>query len=399
MHVVFVGYTEFQRDPRIRRQVNALLSAGARVTVVALPGSAGPPRSGLRVIEVDARRERGASIAAYVRGYGAFIRGARRAVATLVKAGDVDLVQTANMPDSVILAATPARERGIPIIHDIHDTMPELFREKFHGWKRAVLPLIAMQERMAVRRARIVLVTHHVVRDVLAGRGLPREKMRVVLNGVDPGLFPPIACAPEGPPFRLVYHGTMAHRHGLDLAVEAVSALRNSGLDVRLDLLGPGDAVPDLHALIAARGLGDVVRIYEPRAQHLVRDWSHGAHLAVCPMRQNSSTDLMVPTKVMEYLMLGLPVIATATLSTTHYFDDESVMLVAPDSAPALADAIREALADPAGRARRRKAGLGLAERWSWDLQQHDYLAAVREAVNGERPVARPASDACLREV
>jgi glycosyltransferase involved in cell wall biosynthesis len=399
MHVVIVGYTEFQRDPRIRRQVNALLTAGERVTVVALPGSVGEPRSGLTVIEIDARRERGSSLSAYLRGYGAFIRGARRTVATLVAQGDVDLVQTANMPDSVILAATPAHRHGVPIIHDIHDTMPELFREKFHGWKRALLPLITLQERTAVRRARLVLVTHHVVRDVLAGRGHPRAKLRVVLNGVDPTLFAPIERAPEGPPFRLVYHGTMAHRHGLDLAVEAVAALRRSGTDVRLDLMGPGDAVPDLRALVAARGLDEVVHIFEPRAQHLVRDWVTGAHLAVCPMRRNASTDLMVPTKVMEYLMLGLPVIATTTLSTTHYFDDQSVLLVAPDSASALADAIRAALADQAGRARRRAAGLLVAERWSWDRQQHDYLAAVREAVRGERPQSSPASDACLREV
>jgi glycosyltransferase involved in cell wall biosynthesis len=64
------------------------------------------------------------------------------------------------------------------------------------------------------------------------------------------------------------------------------------------------------------------------------------ADAGVVPTRSGVFTDGLLPTKLMEFVAMGTPVIASRTPMVASYFDDDMVQFFAPGDAHALAEAI-----------------------------------------------------------
>jgi glycosyltransferase involved in cell wall biosynthesis len=87
---------------------------------------------------------------------------------------------------------------------------------------------------------------------VLVKRGVPDRKTFVSMNVPDPRTFHSTEAADHvspGDALHLVYHGTMAHRLGVDLLISAVARLRRRIPGVTLHLWGKGDDLSDFQAL------------------------------------------------------------------------------------------------------------------------------------------------------
>ena len=88
---------------------------------------------------------------------------------------------------------------------------------------------LKLQERWAGKFASAVLTVEDRLKDILASRGIPREKIHVLMNLPDDRIFRQRVARPPKPadaPFVIVYHGTLARRLGLDIAIEAVARAR-----------------------------------------------------------------------------------------------------------------------------------------------------------------------------
>ena len=101
-------------------------------------------------------RYRGASRASYVRSYIEFLRPRRRdSPSRRSLSARYDLVIVCTMPDAAILSALPCRLFGSRIVLDIHDTMPELYLDKFEGgrgrYRRAAADGRGTDQRLAGR--------------------------------------------------------------------------------------------------------------------------------------------------------------------------------------------------------------------------------------------------------
>ena len=80
-----------------------------------------------------------------------------------------------------------------------------------------------MQEQFSIWLADKAICVHHPHRDVLVRRGTPPGKLTVLPNVPDPLVFrSENTSTPVDGEFRIVYHGTIAKRLGLDLAVQGV---------------------------------------------------------------------------------------------------------------------------------------------------------------------------------
>jgi glycosyltransferase involved in cell wall biosynthesis len=245
------------------------------------------------------------------------------------------VIHVNTMPDFMVATALLPRLFGARVILDVHDVMPEIYMTKFrlpaHHWK---IRLIRAVEVLAARVSDAVLTAEHPKADLLAEHGVPRDKIRVLLNLPDDALFPLQFVVPEPAlvgseavdphaEFRLVYHGTLTHRLGLDQAVAALDALREELPGLRLQLFGEGDQLPELHRQVDELGLqarvwfSDGFRPIEEIIPELRR-----AHLALLPTRHEVSTDTMLPTKLLEYLACGVPALLTPTATVRHYFGD-----------------------------------------------------------------------------
>lgn len=347
--IAMVAYTHYRTDPRCRREATLAASAGWDVHFYALSDD-GRRRSGtvegITLHQLPMNRYRGSSAAAYVLSYLRFLALAAAAVAAEHERRRFRVVHVNTMPDFMVAAALLPRLRGAKVILDIHDVMPEIYMTKFRvpetHWK---IRLIKAVEVASTRLAHAVLTAEHPKGELLAAHGVPAGKIHVLLNLPDDALFTPQFTLADPfrepadpgaePEFRLIYHGTLAHRLGMDNAVGALPEVLASLPGARLQLFGDGDQLPELHALAGALGVADRVAFSDGFVpiEQIIPDIRR-AHLAVLPTRHEISTDYMLPTKLLEYLAFGIPAIFTPTRTVRHYFGDEHPLFL-PDPTPA----------------------------------------------------------------
>jgi colanic acid biosynthesis glycosyl transferase WcaI len=108
-----------------------------------------------------------------------------------------------------------------------------------------------------------------------------------------------------------------------------------------------------------------------------VANWLLDADIGVVPMWAD-----LVPNKLLEYLMLGIPAITSDCRALRLYLDDSCVVYVPPRDARALAQAIVDLYRDPKRRLSIATNGHeAYQERLSWERSRHDYLSIY--GVNG----------------
>ncbi len=115
--------------------------------------------------------------------------------------------------------------------------------------------------------------------DDLVARGLRRERIRVIHNGVDVEFFAPDAAVERTPEPTFLYLGRLKRYKRIDLAVEAVARLAQEGTPARLVIAGKGDEEPRLRALvdrlgIAARVVFEGFVSEERKRELLRRSWA-----------------------------------------------------------------------------------------------------------------------------
>ena len=311
--ISMVAYTNYERDPRVRRQAEALVEVGHEVVVLARAraGRAGRRSvAGVELVEFPGATNSRLAARGYVLDYLLFFVFVFLHLS--FRPRQYSLVHVNNMPDFLVFAAAVPRLFGRPLIHDVHDLMPELFQEKFGtGERGGWIALLRLQERWAGRYASAVLTVEERLKDILADRGIPREKIEVLMNLPDERIFrerPPVRERPAEAPFVLVYHGTLARRLGLDLALEAVALLRSSIPRLQLRIIGAGEERERLLALRDGLDLSDLVTFSDgfvpvEAIPSLVAD----AHIGLVPLRVSNGTDIMLPTKMLEYVSSRYP--------------------------------------------------------------------------------------------
>ena len=205
--------------------------------------------------------------------------------------------------------------------------------------------------------------------------GTPKRGLvRCVFNGVTAAEFDPITLAADATD--VAYVGEFRHIKGADLLVDAVARLRAGGKPVRLTLAGDGEELGTLKAKVEQHSLNEAVRfIGHVKARF---GFSKGK-LLVVPSRGDS-----MPYVVIEAAAAGIPMVAANVGGIPEIFGPHEDALFAPNSADAMADAIKAALDDPASAATRAKA---LRERIFMHFSQRamveGVLASYREAFSG----------------
>jgi glycosyltransferase involved in cell wall biosynthesis len=178
--------------------------------------------------------------------------------------------------------------------------------------------------------------------------------------------------------FRLIYHGAMAPRHGLDLALKAIDVVRQTGLDVHLTLHGVGVYQRKLAGLADELGLQGHVQFsthFVPTAElpKLLRE----ADLAIVPYRDGVFTGGILPTKLMEYAALGIPAIASSTAAIRAYFEGTMVEFFAPGDVEDLARCILRLHQNQARLTELAQNAQKFNQRYNWAAQSADYVALV----------------------
>ncbi len=201
-------------------------------------------------------------------------------------------------------------------------------------------------ERANLTHARHVMVPSPHTRDMLIERyDVPADRITVARPGTD---RPARGTTPLDPP--LILSVDILHpRKGHDVLIDALAALAD--LDWRAVIVGnPWDAthVADLHAQIAASGLdGRLELAGRVEADRLADLYGQASIFALATRYEGYGIVFD------EALSHGLPIVSTRAGAVPDTVPADAGLLVAPDDASALAQALHRMLTDPADRAAR----------------------------------------------
>ncbi len=392
--VLIIAYTSFPYDGRVKRHAESLAARGDWVDVIALSSGQEGRQNGVNVIGVPIERYRGSSRTRYVGSYVRFFIRAARVGYQLSRIQPYDVVITCTMPDTAVLSALPARLFGSAVILDIHDTMPELYLDKFGGRRGAVgARLLMVMERVCAGFADRVFAVHQPHRTRLQQAGIPGAKIMVVMNSPQPDIF----NRSGGPKAELarcvvVCHGTITRRLGVDCAIEAIGKLVDRIPGIELRLIGAGDFMPQAQRLAARLDVLDHVRFEGLVPIDQLPRVLHDAAIGLVPNHASNATHLMLPVKLMEYAALGIPVVASRLRTLEQYFPPHAVRLVNPGDPAALAAAIEELWRNPQMRGQLARNAYRIARELSWAEQQHQLFAAIDELAGRRGGASRQAA-------
>jgi glycosyltransferase involved in cell wall biosynthesis len=364
MRVLIVTVVHDPEDARIRhRQLVSLLDAGVRVTYAAPFAAYGrTPPVGVRALDLPRARGRRRLRA---------VRAARRLIRAEARTHDVVLVHD---PELLLALAGSAPRGGRPVrVWDVHeDTAVAL---GMRGWLPAPLRPLAVRavralERWADRRLRLLLAE-----DAYAAR-FPRSHP-VVPNSV----LVPAEQPPQPGADRVVYLGRLTVPRG---ALELVELGRRLQGRVQLHLVGPAD--PDCADAVAqAHRDGCLVHhgfVPNDEAIGLLA----GALAGLSLLHDEANYAHSRPTKAMEYMAQGVPVITTPNPVSVDLVQRYDCGLVVPFDDPAAAtEAVLRLQAEPALRCRLGQAGRRAAvEDLDW---RHAGAALVHQLQEWSSPV------------
>lgn len=190
LHIVVLAYTEYLWDPRVRNESELLAHRGFRVEVIALRPKSGPSPDvvdGVRLREIPLVAQRGGKIR-YFYQYALFFLLSTLQLVQLDLRERVDAVHIHSLPDFQVFAALPLWLRGVPVILDLHELLPEILATRFRladssVWVRTAVFL----ESISILFADRVIAANGAIKKVIVGRGAPAGKVTVIFNGGEAG--------------------------------------------------------------------------------------------------------------------------------------------------------------------------------------------------------------------
>lgn len=169
------------------------------------------------------------------------------------------------------------------------------------------------------------------------------RRLHYIANGVDTSFWSP---APDGHAAiagRIVAMGRLLPIKGFDLLIGAMPDLP----DATLDIYGEGEGRGVLEAQVASLGLSDRVRLRGHARPEVIRSAFRDASVFAMPSRGEG-----MPLALIEAMACGCPAVATGVGGIPDVLTPKAGVVIPPEDPRALATALREVLARPAGSAR-----------------------------------------------
>ena len=382
IRVCMLAYAFYESDTRIMQYATALAQRGDTVDVIALRRSESFAEfevlSGVNVYRIQSRTVNERGLFAYANRILRFLFRAMWFLHRKHAENSYDAVHVHNVPDFLVFAALSPRLRGASIVLDIHDLLPEFYASKFGiGSTSLLFKILLMAERVSAAFANHIIIANHIWRDRLAVRSSSSQKCSVVRNRPDLDIFTKRAekgWEGEGK-FTLIYPGSLNWHQGLDIAIRAFSKIKDAIPEAEFHIYGEGPAKPSLMDLASELGLTGRVIFHDflPSAQ--IAQAMARADLGIEPKRTRSAfSNEALSTKILEFMSLGVPVIACRTSIHAYYYDDSIIQYYEDDDENQLAEKILLLRSDSALRSRQVENAKKYVTDNTWNACKHEYL-------------------------
>lgn len=292
-------------------------------------------------------------------------------------------------------ALRAARALGVPFVYEIRAFWEDAAVGNLTGTEGSLKYRLTRALETRVAKAADALFTIcHGLKDDLAARGIPAERIHVMPNGVDLTLFgdpPPrddalaaqLGIAPGAPV--IGYIGSFYAYEGVDDLIAAMPLLRRSHPDARLLLVGAGPMDAAWRAAAAALAEPDAV-IFAGRVPHTeVERYYSLVDVLAYPRKAQRLTELVTPLKPLEAMAQRRLVAASSVGGHRELMEDGVTgTLFAPDDPAACAAALAGLLDARQGwEAMKDRAVAHVRSRHDWAMNARDYVSVYHLLLAG----------------
>ncbi|HEY9629489.1 MAG TPA: glycosyltransferase family 4 protein [Coleofasciculaceae cyanobacterium] len=269
-------------------------------------------------------------------------------------------------PDVILLTvpplpiAVPATLLGwfyaCPVVLNLQDILPEAAVHVGLIKNKRAIKVFEALEKFAYRSAHTISVITEGFTENLVSKGVGIEKIRCIPNWVDVKFIRPLSKAQN--PFRqihalqdkfvVMYSGNIALTQGLRTVIETAAKLRHLP-DIVFVIVGEAKALDDLWQVCREHQVENVLLLpFQPREK--LPEMLAAADVGLVMQKKNVIAFNM-PSKIQVLLASGRPIIASVPVNGTAanaVRQSGGGVVVEPESADHLAEAIIELHADPA---------------------------------------------------
>ncbi len=287
-----------------------------------------------------------------------------------------------------IAGVTFARVRRVPHVMEVRDLWPASILATKAMKPGRVYRLFERWELALYRRsARVLSLTRSFVGE-MTRRGVPAEKIDVVINGANLELFSPRARDLElerkyslHSRFVVGYLGTMGLAHGLENVLRAAELLRDTC--VTFLFVGVGAAKADLEKKAKELKLENVVFAPRQLKEDMPSYWSL-CDAGLIHLRDSEVFATVIPSKIFESMAMGLPIIYVGPAGEGSGIVErhDAGVVVPPEDPESFAGAVRKLMDDPALRNRLKDNSLSAAVNYSRERQAEDTLRVLQQALH-----------------
>jgi glycosyltransferase involved in cell wall biosynthesis len=219
---------------------------------------------------------------------------------------------------------------------------------------------------------KIVTTTNLLKSKLVKFYGIPADKIEVIPNGVDLELFKPTNLPDEDV---VLYYGTLAP-HRSRFLVKVIENVLRCRRDVKFIIIG--DAPRWLQEYLACKSyMGNI--IMPGYIEHdKLPEWIRKAK--VCIFTQDISLGGRFPTKLLDYMASGRPIVAT-DVDESWPIKESGAGIISPLNPEIFAESIIKLLEDKELAMKLVEKGVKYARQCSWDNVVAKYVRLMREVI------------------
>jgi len=379
----------YLRDPRVRREAEALADSGFMVDIITLRDKGEKRKetvSGVNIYRLPIMRKRG-GMTRYLFEYLFFFLFSSVLLTFLFIRKRYNLIQVHTMPDFLVFCSLIPKIFRAKAVLDVHEPMPELFISKY-GLKKSnfFIKILRFQEKVSLAFSDHIVTIHQPLKNLFVKRNnINKKKISVVLNIPDTKIFNTAGkknITARDKDFILIYTGTIAERYGLDIAVRGISSLKYKIPGLKLMIIGEGEHLSYLKELVLKLKLGEYVEFHKPVPIDRIPGFIEKADLGISTHKKDSFWDLYFSTKIVEFLISGLPVVSSKTKTIQYYFGEDNLFYFTPESEEEFAEKVLLVYSKPSlAKKNVESARKNISENMNWDKEKIKYTKLIESLI------------------
>ncbi len=262
--------------------------------------------------------------------YISFLFSSRKEIKKQIKEFNPDIIIGFSSVLSNYWGAVFANKAKIPYIYYWYDIVHVLNVPKQFSWLAKII------EKRIIKKSDSIVVINEVLKDYIIDFGADPKITEVIPGGVDFERFNPLNV--DSNYYRekygfsdedtvLFFMGWLYHFAGLKEVIKELSQIKDEHPNIKLLIVGRGDAYSDLKDLIKIYELEKTVIMTGEMPYEEIPKLIASADICLLPAHNNEIMKDIVPIKIYEYLAMHKPVITTTLSGVMKEFGKDNGVL------------------------------------------------------------------------